>query len=101
MDDVVYRCGDLTEEDIAFLQKIENDMPIVADISRADLLIYGLVSPNRVAVVAQARPHSIAPIHPELVVGRTITAAEEPLVCQALAGGRSLRGNRTLIPDGA
>ncbi|MBC8249938.1 MAG: histidine kinase N-terminal domain-containing protein, partial [Anaerolineales bacterium] len=101
MDDVVYRCGDLTEEDIAFLQKIENDMPIVADISRADLLIYCSISPNRAAVVAQARPHSIAPIHPELVVGRTITAAEEPFVCQALSGGRSLHGNRTLIPDGA
>jgi len=101
MDDVVYRCGDLTEEDIAFLQKIENDMPIVADISRADLLIYGRVLPNRAAVVAQARPHSIAPIHPEPVVGRTITVAEEPLVLQALARGRSLQGSRTLIPDGA
>ena len=109
MDDVVYRCGDLTEEDIAFLQKMENDMSIVADISRADLLVYCPVSPDRAAVVAQARPHSIAPIHPEAVVGRTITAAEEPLVCQALrlrsgralGGGRSLRGNRTLIPDGA
>jgi len=101
MDEVVYRCGDLTEEDIAFLQKIENDMPIVADISRADLLIYCAVSPNRAAVVAQARPHSIAPIHPESVAGRRITAIEEPLVCQALDGGRSLHGNRTLIPGGA
>lgn len=101
MDDVVYRCGDLTEEDIALLQKIENAMPIVADISRADLLIYCPVSPNRAAVVAQAQPHSIAPIHPEPVVGRMITAAEEPLVCQALGSGRSLHGNRTLIPDGA
>lgn len=101
MDDVVYRCGDLTEEDIAFLQRIENDMAIVADVSRADLLIYCPVSPNRAAVVAQAKPHSIAPIHPEPVVGRMITAAEEPLICQALSGGRSLHGNRTLIPDGA
>lgn len=107
MDDVVYRCGDLTEEDIAFLQKIENDMPVVADISRADFLIYcsasevDTTSPNRAAVVAQARPHSIAPIHPELVVERTITAAEEPLVLQALARGRSLQGDRILIPDGA
>jgi len=101
MDEVVNRCGDLTEEDIAFLQKIENDMPIVADVSRADLLIYCAVSPDRAAAVAQARPHSIAPIQPEFVVGRTISAAEEPLVCQALGGGRSLRGNRTLIPDGA
>ena len=46
MDEVVYRCGDLTEEDIAFLQRIENDMPIVADISRADLLIHCLVYPT-------------------------------------------------------
>ncbi len=101
MDEVVYKCGDLTEEDIAFLQKIENDMPIVADVSRADLLIYCLLSLNRAAVVAQARPHSIAPIHPEPIVGRTMTAAEEPLVCQALGRGRSVHGNRTLIPDGA
>jgi two-component sensor histidine kinase len=101
MDDVVYRCGDLTEEDIAFLQKIENDMPIVADISRADLLIYCPVSSNHAAVVAQAQPRSIAPIHPEPIVGRRVTAAEEPLVCRALARGRSLHGNRTLIPDGA
>lgn len=101
MDDVVYRCGDLTEEDIAFLQKIENDMPIVADVSRGDLLIYCLISPNRAAVVAQAKPHSIAPIHPKPIIGRTITAAEEPLVLQALDRGRSLQGNRTLIPDGA
>jgi two-component sensor histidine kinase len=101
MDDVVYRCGDLTEEDIAFLQKIENDMSIVADISRADFLIYGSVSPSRAAVVAQARPHSIAPIHPEPLTGQTMTAAEEPLVCQTLGSGRSVHGNRTLIPDGA
>ncbi|MBC8265042.1 MAG: sensor histidine kinase [Anaerolineales bacterium] len=101
MDDVVYKCGDLTEEDVAFLQKIENDMPIVADISRADLLIYCAISPERAVVAAQARPHSIAPIQPELVVGRTISAAEEPLVCQSLVQGRSVRGNRTLIPDGA
>jgi two-component sensor histidine kinase len=101
MDDVVYRCGGLTEEDIAFLQKIENDMPIVADISRADLLIYCLFSPHRAAVVAQAKPHSIASIHPEPVVGQTMTETEEPLVLQALSRGRSLQGNRTLIPDGA
>jgi two-component sensor histidine kinase len=101
MDDAVYRCGDLNGEDIAFLQKIENNMPIVADISRADLLIYCSVSPNRAAVVAQAKPHSIAPIHPESVVGRAITVAGEPLVFQALDRGRSLHGSRTLIPDGA
>jgi two-component sensor histidine kinase len=101
MDEVVYRCGDLTEEDIAFLQKIENDMAIVADISRGDLLIYCLISPNRAAVVAQARPHSIASIRPESLVGQTISAAEEPLVLQALDRRRSLHGNRTLIPDGA
>jgi two-component sensor histidine kinase len=101
MDEVVYRCGDLSEEDIAFLQKIENNMPIVADVSRADLLIYCLVFPSRAAAVAQAKPHSIAPIHPESVVGRAITVAEEPLVFQALDRGRSSHGNRTLIPDGA
>lgn len=101
MDDVVYRCGDLTKEDIAFLQKIENNMPIVADISRADLLIHCPISPNRAAVVAQAKPHSIAPIHPEPLIGRAISAAEEPLVLQALDRERSLQGSRTLIPDGA
>jgi len=101
MDDAVYRCEGLTEKDIAFLQKIENDMAIVADISRADVLIYGPLSPDRAVVVAQARPHSISPIHAKPILGRTVTADEEPLVLRTLRLRRPSRGNRGLIANGA
>ena len=101
MDDAVYRCEGLTEKDIAFLQKIENDMAIVADISRADLLLYGLLSSDRAVVVAQARPHSISPIHAKPILGRTVTADEEPLVLRTLRLRRPSRGSRGLIANGA
>ena len=40
MDDAVYQCPDLSDEDIEILRRIEADLPILADISGADLLIY-------------------------------------------------------------
>ena len=51
MDDVVYRCDGLTEGDIAFLQKMECDLGILADISRSDVLMYAPLSSDQAAVI--------------------------------------------------
>jgi two-component sensor histidine kinase len=88
MDSVVQNCGSLTEEDIAFLGRIEDDLGILADLSRADVLMYCRLAPDRAVVVAQARPHSILPIHDESLVAREVTAFEERGVIRALAEGR-------------
>ena len=33
-------CENLTQEDIAFLEKLEENLGILADLSRADVLMY-------------------------------------------------------------
>jgi two-component sensor histidine kinase len=88
MDSVVQKCGHLTQEDIAFLQKIEGDLGILADLSRADVLMYCALTPERATVVAQAGPHSILPIHNESWLAREVTAFDEPGVIRALSEGR-------------
>ena len=72
MDDVVYQCDGLSEEDIAFLQKIESSLGILADISRSDVLMYAPLSSDQATVIGQARPHSIAPVHAGLLLSAVV-----------------------------
>jgi two-component sensor histidine kinase len=101
MDKAVYQCDCLNPEDIAFLQCIEGQMPIVSDISRADVLIYCPKSAHEAVVVAQARPHSILPVHAGDLSGRVVSPDEEPHVFYALRHGRLVRGHLVLIANGA
>jgi two-component sensor histidine kinase len=99
MDDAVYQCDGLTEGDIAFLQKIERDLGILADISRSDVLMYASLSSDQAAVIAQARPHSISPVHAGLLLGRLVTSAEQPLVLRTLERGRFSQGDLRLVTN--
>lgn len=88
MNSVVHECESLTQEDITFLEKIEGDLGILADLSRADVLLYCPRTAHHVVLVAQARPHSILPIYSEPAVERQVTARDEPAVLHALNEGR-------------
>ena len=88
MNSVVQHCESLRTEDRAFLEKIGNDLGILADLARADLLMYCHCAGDRAIIVAQVRPHSILPIYSESLVGRQVNAAEEPDVFRALIEGR-------------
>ncbi|MFZ5919339.1 MAG: sensor histidine kinase [Chloroflexota bacterium] len=101
MDDVVYRCEGLSAGDIAFLSRIEQGMPIVADISRSDVLLYCLRDVKHATVVAQAAPHSVHPIYLRQVIGTQVSQQEEPFVFRALLKGRRQRGDMGLIADRA
>jgi len=101
MDKAVYRCPGLTEEDIAFLQKVEEGMAIMADISRADVLMYCALDLDRAVVVAQARPHSVSPVYTESALGQVVTAEEEPFVLRTLERKRPSSGHLQWIANGA
>jgi len=88
MNSVVQQCESLTKEDVTFLEKIGGDLGILADLARADVLMYCSCAPERAIIVAQIRPHSILPIYSESVVGRQVNASEEPDVFRALNEGR-------------
>lgn len=88
MDSVVHECEHLTQEDIAFLERIESGLGILADLSRADVLLYCPLTPERAVVVSQASPHSILPIYSESQVGQQVTFNDQPDVMRALLEGR-------------
>jgi len=88
MNDVVQKCERLTEKDVEFLQDLEKDLGILADLSRADVLMYCPCSADRAIVVAQANPHSILPIYNGSVVEKQVGFMDEPAVLHALHEGR-------------
>jgi two-component sensor histidine kinase len=100
-DDVYERCGRLTAEDATFLKAVEGQLPIVADVSRADILIYGRLAADRAVVLAHARPHSISPIYPQLLVGQEVDRDQEPLVIRTLVDGRRQQGAQRWIANSA
>jgi two-component sensor histidine kinase len=88
MNSVVRECENLTQEDLALLERLGEDLGILADLSRADVLVYCICLPQKAVVVAQARPHSILPIHDESLVGVQVTPGERPAVFRTLNEGR-------------
>lgn len=101
MDDVIYTCPDLVEDDIEILGRIEGDLPILADITGADMLIYCPLAEDRAVVVAQAEPHSVPPIYVETECGEVIVAPEKPAVFDTLETGRPTRGTQGVLAEGA
>ena len=62
---------DLSQDDLGLLDKVASDLPILADLSRADLLLYVLEARGQVMIRAQARPHSSATLYRDERVGRS------------------------------
>lgn len=101
MDEAVYLCPDLGEDDITLLRRIEGDLHILADISGADMLIYCPLAEGQAVVIAQARPHSVPPLYDESMLGQVILAPEKPAVMDALEKGSSTRGTQGVRAEGA
>jgi two-component sensor histidine kinase len=101
MDAVVESGLGLTVEEKTFLRQISWGMSLVADISRSDMLLHCALSDREAVLVAQARPHSLSPIHSPRLVGQRIGPQEEPYVFRVLQLGRAAQGERVLIPGTA
>ena len=86
MDQAIKRCKGLTEDDKTLLARIEEGLGITADVSRADILIYGRARYNDALVIAQAMPHSISPLYRSPVLGEMVNPAQQPIIFQGFNG---------------
>lgn len=90
-----------TEEDAQFLAEIKKQVGIVADISRADILLYGPLVNGKTTVIKHAHPHSVAPAYLKNYTGVEVTEHQMPVVIKALRSGRRRRGSQGTFGDGA
>ena len=101
MHEAVNYCLNLNEGSIEFLRTIEAQMGIVADLSRADILLYARKSDNEAIALAHAQPHSLAHVYNKSREGYVITNQTRPEVMQALISGQRQREHRSFIAEGA
>lgn len=91
----------LTEAETGFLRTIEGQMGIVADLSRADILLYACKSDQEAVILGHAQPHSLAHAYSQNRRGRVVGAQVRPEVWHTLLTGRAQREQRSTISEGA
>jgi two-component sensor histidine kinase len=101
MDKQIKNCPDLTDRDIDLLYQIEAGLPIVADVSRADVLLCCRQSAARARVLCHVEPESISSLYRNNATGRLFTPEEQPLLFRTLRGGGGGSRHRQILSSGA
>jgi two-component sensor histidine kinase len=101
MHDAINYCLNMNQDSISFLLKIEQQMNIVADLSRADILLYGRKSGDEAVVLSHAQPRSIARVYSKNRAGRILEPKTRPEVFEALILDNSQSNIRSFISEGA
>lgn len=95
MDSAVYeQCSHLQQDDFAFLKKISRNMPLLADLSRADLQMYCRTGKDEALVIGQARPHSVPSLHSQSLVGERVSLKDDVPLHRALMHNHTSRQTR-------
>lgn len=101
VDKAVSLCRKLDDTDIELLQRVEDGMSILADVHRADVLLYCSLNKDRAAIVAHSRPHSVSPVYTDSLTSHAIAGDLQPLVSRTLHHGFRVSGQRFAIANGA
>jgi two-component sensor histidine kinase len=81
----------------ALLEAVASGVPLLADLHRADVLLYEVQPGGQVKVVSQGQPHSVPPIHLQTYLGRTTAVADQEALVNVLALRRPAQGPRHLL----
>lgn len=91
---------ELNESDIQKLEKISENLPIVADLVRADVFIDCVTSdPNAAIVVAEAKPTTYTSMYEYSVVGELAYRKNEPAALRTLEIGMPTRDLKAITQE--
>src|SRR5262245_9506780 len=97
----LYPTGKLRDQDQQQIRRIDAALQITADVSRADIFLYGRLSEQRLLVLRHVMPNSISSHYPDVITGRNVAAHEQPLVMNAFSHGRGGRRQLEIVSSGA
>ncbi len=92
----------LSEADIARLEQLEQELPVIAELTNADIFIDCFDKSGRtVLVAAQARPAQVdSSVYAADVVGKTVLREMEPAVYHAVESGLPARDLKAITQEG-
>jgi two-component sensor histidine kinase len=94
MDNAVRTQLTIPASDDAHLDRVTRVISLLADLSRGDVVIGVPEGEEAVRVIAQAQPHSIAPVHRKTIVGETLTHDNAAALFRAIAERQYARSQR-------
>ncbi len=100
MDEVVLGCQGLSDTECSFLEHISRGLPILADVSRADVLLFCASGPDTALVISHAEPRSVPSTRAASLKGQEVHSEEYPLVFRSLKFGQPSRRSRGLTVEG-
>jgi len=93
-------CTDLNQEDIVELEKLDEFLPIIADLVKADVFIDCLTrDPNVAVVVSEAKPPSSPSMYKHTVVGQFALRENEPAALRTLQIGMETRDLKAITQE--
>jgi two-component sensor histidine kinase len=87
-------CPDLSAAEVEAIKTIARSLPVVADLSRADALVYCRSEPDQLIIVAEAKPWSVSAVHTEPMEGKLSDRKGEPVVFKCFDRQRAVQGRR-------
>jgi two-component sensor histidine kinase len=94
-------CTHLSEEDRALLENVGGHLPLLADLTHADAVLFARAD-DQAVVVAEAQPVPVpSPYALPMAIGRTMAREESPLVFRVLFDGRTRNQVTTTVIRGA
>src|SRR5438309_1839756 len=94
-------CRHLSSEDRALLENVGGHLPLLADLTHADAVLFARAD-DQVVVVAEAQPVPVpSPYALPMAIGRTMAREESPLVFRVLFDGRTRNQVTTTVIRGA
>jgi two-component sensor histidine kinase len=95
-------CPHLSESDRALLDQVGGHLPLLADLTHADTVLFARADDDQVIVVAQAQPVPVpSPYALPMAIGRRMAREESPLVFRVLVDGRVRNQVTTTVIRGA
>ncbi len=91
----------LCDDDHRLLGQITRSLPILADVCRADLLLYATAEDGRALTVAEGKPHSVNPLYADSRVGVYVGAHGHREIVDGLRGRGAFERLHTIEVRGA